>query len=365
MWQRIQRVGWSPHRSHKPGASAVRICHPHPNTILIMATVFQIEDQYHYLLKAVDTKYVQSGLTYGWPATQYKSFDQGHWNRQILKNSKMFPFDHGKMPYIDHDPVLKNVWEMLQHTLGRTNLLRCYINGYTYGTDGYAHVDDIWVDEQYGVGSSGTTIIVYLNETWDIDWAGETVIFDSNKEIETSLLPKYGRVLSFESNKLHAARPVSRACQSLRKVLVFKTVHDVVNSKEIEFLIDKTRHLPHSGKSFFEHLYNTMILLENKKQSKDVCAAGLFHSIYGTEFYQFNEPTITRSIIKKLIGEYAESLVYEFCNLTNRLDVLLGNLNNYKESFLKDLLMIEMANLIEQNASGKYTDDIVKIQSRI
>ena len=27
------RVGWSPHRSHKPGASAVRICHPHPNQV--------------------------------------------------------------------------------------------------------------------------------------------------------------------------------------------------------------------------------------------------------------------------------------------------------------------------------------------
>ena len=37
---RITRVGWSPHRSHKPGASAVRICHPHPNNMkLFEATV--------------------------------------------------------------------------------------------------------------------------------------------------------------------------------------------------------------------------------------------------------------------------------------------------------------------------------------
>lgn len=330
-----------------------------------MTTVFQIQDQYHYLLKAVDTKYVQSGLTYGWPATQDKAFDQGHWNRQILKNSRMFPFDHGRMPYIEYHPVLKNVWEMIQHTLGHTNLLRCYINGYTYGTDGYAHVDDMWVDKKYGAGSSGKTIIVYLNETWDIDWAGETVIFDNDKEIETSLLPKYGRVLSFESSKLHAARPVSRACQSLRKVLVFKTVHDVVNSKEIEFLIDKTKHLPHSGKSFFEHLYNTMIVLENQKQSKAVCSAGLFHSIYGTEFYKFNEPTITRSVITDLIGEYAESLVYEFCTLRNRQESLINNTNNYSNSFLKDMLAIELANLIEQNATGIHTDSIGKIQSQI
>jgi hypothetical protein len=330
-----------------------------------MTTVFQIQDQYHHLLKAVDAKYVQSGLTYGWPATHDKAFDQGHWNRQILKNSKLFPFDHGKMPYIDYHPVLKNVWEMLQHTLGHTNLLRCYINGYTYGTDGYAHVDDVWVDKKYGIDSSGKTIIVYLNETWDIDWAGETVIFDNDNEIETSLLPKYGRVLSFKSSKLHAARPVSRACQSLRKVLVFKTVHDVVNSKEIKFLIDTTKHLSHGGKSFFEHLYNTMIILEGKTQSKDVCAAGLFHSIYGTEFYRNDKPTIDRYIIKDLIGDYAESLVHEFCRLTSRLDTLLNNSNNYEENFLKDLLMIEMANLIEQNSSSKHTDNIVKIQSKL
>jgi hypothetical protein len=190
-------------------------------------------------------------------------------------------------------------------------------------------------------------------------------VFDNNKEIETAVLPKYGRVLSFQSSKLHAARPVSRACPNLRKVLVFKTVNDIVNCKEVEFLLKKTVNLLHGNKTFFEHLYNTMIILEGKKQSKDVCAAGLFHSIYGTEFYKVNDRTITRSIIKKLIGEYAESLVHEFCNLTNRLDVLLGNLNNYKESFLKDLLMIEMANLIEQNSSGEYTDDIIKIQSRL
>ena len=328
-------------------------------------TVFQLSESVIPLLKVMDIKYVQSGLTYGWKAETKIAYDQGHWNKQILKNSRLFPFDHSRLPYIKYHPELNTLWNIIQATTGKTNLLRCYINGYTYGTDGYAHIDEQWVDQVYGSGAGGDTLIVYLNETWDIDWAGETVVFDNNKEIETAILPKYGRVLSFQSSKLHAARPVSRACPNLRKVLVFKTVNDIVNCKEVEFLLEKTGNLLHGNKTFFEHLYNTMTILEGKKQSKNVCAAGLFHSIYGTEFYQFNEPTITRSIIKKLIGEYAESLVYEFCNLTNRLDVLLGNLNNYKESFLKDLLMIEMANLIEQNASGKYTDDIVKIQSKL
>jgi hypothetical protein len=328
-------------------------------------TVFQLSESVMPLLKAVDIKYVQSGLTYGWKAETKTAYDQGHWNKQILKNSKLFPFDHSRLPYIKYHPELNTLWNIIQATIGKTNLLRCYINGYTYGTDGYAHVDEQWVDQVYGTGAAGNTLIVYLNETWNIDWAGETVVFDDNKEIETAVLPKYGRVLSFQSSKLHAARPVSRACPNLRKVLVFKTVNDVVNCKEVEFLLEQTENLLHGNKTFVEHLYNTMIILEGKNQRKDVCAAGLFHSIYGTEFYRVDKPAIGRSVIKDMIGEYAESLVYEFCRLTSRLDTLLNNSNNYEENFLKDLLIIEMANLIEQNASGKHTDNIVKIQSKL
>ncbi len=167
-------------------------------------TVFQLSESVIPLLKVMDIKYVQSGLTYGWKAETKIAYDQGHWNKQILKNSRLFPFDHSRLPYIKYHPELNTLWNIIQATTGKTNLLRCYINGYTYGTDGYAHIDEEWIDQVYGSGASGDTLIVYLNETWNIDWAGETVVFDNNKEIETAILPKYGRVLSFQSSKLHA-----------------------------------------------------------------------------------------------------------------------------------------------------------------
>lgn len=316
-------------------------------------------------IEAVKNKYVHSGLKYGWPANLNKPYDQGHWNKQILNNSRFFPYDHGSMPYIRRHPEVEKIWNSIQETLGSRGLLRCYVNGYTFGTDGYAHVDDGWVNERYGKDALSETVILYLNDKWDIDWAGETVIFDDDREIEGSVLPKYGRILVFDSKKLHAARPLSRICPVLRSILVFKTVDKKINSPEVDFLLKHTDRIPHSGKTFFEHLYNTMRILENKNKKKEICAAGMFHAIYGTEFFKYKNPEIDRTSIKNVIGEYAESLVFEFCNLSNRLQSLLSNSKNFDEQFRKDLLEIELANLQEQNQNGNYTGQIKLIEDAL
>ena len=117
--------------------------------------------------------------------------------------------------------------------IGKRCLLKAYVNGYTYGTDAYLHRDDSWITKQYGKNSVSETIIVYLNENWNPDWAGETVIVSEEGEIELSILPKKNKVLVFDSNKLHAARPVSRSCPELRMVLVLKTVDEKCLNKEV------------------------------------------------------------------------------------------------------------------------------------
>ena len=206
------------------------------------------------------------------------------------------------------------------------------------------------------------TIIVYLNKEWNIDWAGETVLYDSNKEIEKAVLPKEGRVFAFDSRILHAARPVSRACPALRSVLVFKTLAEHMNSPVVEFILNKTKEVPHSGKTFFDHLYAVMKILEDLGAPKDVAAAGLYHSVYGTEFFKSEVcSTVTRAEVKKLIGKYAEELAHTFCSLTGRLETLLTNSNRYSVKKNKDLLWIEYANLKEQNKNGKYNNSLQSI----
>ena len=70
----------------------------------------------------------------------------------------------------------------------------------------------------------------------------------------------------------------------------------------------------HSQSTFLEHLVETAHILERWGASEDVCRAGLFHSIYGTEY--FKDAIISfddRPRIQKLLGEHAERLAYIFC----------------------------------------------------
>ena len=311
---------------------------------------FDFSPQEAEVLDLVWQDYVEKGLRYGWKSNVKKQYDFGHWNKVLVQGSKILIADQAELPYLKRHRVIDHLWQLINQKIGgKRSLLRVYVNAYTYGTDAYTHRDDPWITAQFGQDMLSETIIVYLNREWNKDWAGETVLFDEQDEIEFAVLPKFGRVLLFDSNKWHAARPLSRACPALRAVLVFKTIDSRILSKELQFLWSKTKDISHSGKSFFEHLYNTFLILEQREAPRDVCIAGLFHSVYGTEFFQraIVSPD-DRSFIQEMIGEYAETLVYAFCTLKDRLLSLLENRPNYSQTFRRDMLMIACANLIEQ-----------------
>lgn len=73
--------------------------------------------------------------------------------------------------------------------------------------------------------------------------------------------------------------------------------------------------LEHTGSSAFdEHLRGVQAVLRHLGAPDHLTAAGLFHSIYGTEGFQgFSLPLSERPTIKKLIGEKAEKLCFIFC----------------------------------------------------
>lgn len=73
--------------------------------------------------------------------------------------------------------------------------------------------------------------------------------------------------------------------------------------------------LEHTGDtSFDEHLSGVQAVLRNWGAPDHVCLAGLMHSIYGTEGFQgFKLPLSSRPVIRSLIGEKAERLVWIFC----------------------------------------------------
>ena len=71
---------------------------------------------------------------------------------------------------------------------------------------------------------------------------------------------------------------------------------------------------PHTGKTYIGHLLAVHRILEELGCGVDVCRAGLFHSVYGTELFQgFRLPLERRAEVRALIGERAERLAYLNC----------------------------------------------------
>ena len=124
-----------------------------------------------------------------------------------------------------------------------------------------------------------------------------------------------------------------------------------INSKKLNFILESTKAHKHNGKTFFDHLLQTSGIVEKLCQKIGIeeyqylVDAALFHSIYGTDYYEFNEQ-ITREKVISLIGERAEQLVHFFCSLPDRNIQILQH--KFKPDELqRDLYIIEYANLLE------------------
>ena len=83
----------------------------------------------------------------------------------------------------------------------------------------------------------------------------------------------------------------------------------------IDFLYSLgTSEIDHSGHDFLTHLTAVHDLLEKHDAGQELAAAGLFHSIYGTEKFQgFSLPLSERERVRSLIGERAEFVAWLNC----------------------------------------------------
>jgi len=85
--------------------------------------------------------------------------------------------------------------------------------------------------------------------------------------------------------------------------------------QKIRFLrAANTEGMEHSERGLLEHLIGRRRLLLDWGARPELCDAGLFHSVYGTEHYQPTAlPTSKRKEVEALIGAEAEMLVWIFC----------------------------------------------------
>ena len=291
----------------------------------------------------------------------------GHWTRKFVAAGRHNLADVSFL--IEENPqfeALNAAWRMLRDArLQESLLIRCYLNGYTYGTDGYFHTDSERADER--------TAIVYMADKWDPDWAGETTFLDARGEIVKSVLPKRNRAVIFPGNLRHAARGVSRKCMILRETLIFKARKKRSGNFEklSTFLVrNGALDLGHQTGSLHDHLVRTFAILEARGLADEVCFGGGLHAVYGTNI--FAHALMTRAAKPAIVeefGEDAEELAYLFSTL-NRPATLDSPLELTREGAVAmlrdgqnialsrktfdDLRMIECANLIDQNALAKF-----------
>ena len=112
---------------------------------------------------------------------------------------------------------VKKIWEALNYTFKEDgfNLKPHHIvaNLFDHGDSSWLHKD---TEEE-----NGWTAILYLNDYWDLNWGGETVLVENN-EILKAFAPTPGKFILFKSNILHGPRPVSREAPFPRFGLAFQ-----------------------------------------------------------------------------------------------------------------------------------------------
>jgi SM-20-related protein len=316
-------------------------------------------------------------MSYG-SKSNSKTDPHGHWSWKPIHDSTHNLAD--LTGYLDVAPVqwsdLADGWKFLRHSphlpmnvVGGAKLIRCYANGYTYGTDGYFHTDS----DRDG----DLTVIIYICDEWMMDWAGETVC--TNGPTYWSYLPRPNRVLVLPSNMRHAARAVSRKCTALRTTLMYKCrpARDQAFEKHSSWLRDVgALAIDHSTGSLHDHLMRCYDLLKGKVGGHDsithqVATAGGLHSIYGTNAFTkvLLEPHASnRAWVADQFGREAEELAYLF-HLLDRPKVLeyvkLGEGDCFLEyrfnkfgwhnaATTRALQLIECANLADQDSLAKW-----------
>lgn len=150
---------------------------------------------------------------YGW-----RSANAGarYWHHEIARGGKTNTQDVSQLVLKHPFPVFSRYVDWIRSEVmpSDARLLRLYLNGHTFGTDGSSHTDT----ERQGE----VTSILFLNPSWMPDFGGETVVFDAAGDIEKAVIPRPNRLLTFPSDRLHGPRPLSKLFGGLRIVLVGK-----------------------------------------------------------------------------------------------------------------------------------------------
>ena len=141
------------------------------------------------------------------------------WQHMGWSGETKEPFRHWAC-YPPLEGVVEKIWETLNYSLLEDgfNLTvdRVVANMFNHGDSSWLHKDC--------EKNNAWTVILYLNDRWDMNWHGGTALVENDEVIHYSH-PTPGKFIIFKSNILHGATPVSREAAYPRFGLAFQA-HD-------------------------------------------------------------------------------------------------------------------------------------------
>jgi hypothetical protein len=92
---------------------------------------------------------------------------------------------------------------------------RSYCNYASFGDVLLSHVDAAPAAGEF-------TALWFLSAEWDLEWGGETLFFDKNRDAAFVVSPRPGRLAIFDGSILHCGRPPTRICHVPRFTFAYK-----------------------------------------------------------------------------------------------------------------------------------------------
>ena len=149
-----------------------------------------------------------------------KLIENAHWEPIGWSGEAREPYRHWAS-YPEYDGILKNVWEGISPSLEEDGFHlkpeRVIMNLYSHGDSAWLHKDSD--------ATKDWTVIIFLNEYWNINWGGDFVLVE-NEELLAAFASTPGKFVLFRSDTLHACRPVSREAPYPRFGVAFQCRHD-------------------------------------------------------------------------------------------------------------------------------------------
>jgi hypothetical protein len=126
----------------------------------------------------------------------------------------------------------------------------------------------------------------------------------------------------------------------------------------------------HTRKTYLGHLIAVHRLMESEGCDAELCRAGMFHSIYGTQQFQgFKLPVESRDEVQAMIGERAERIAYLNCAMNRAtfdatleraegpypiLDRLTGETVELSQADFDDLCRVHLYDWLEQVGRSEF-----------